>query len=80
MRLSHYAIDEERCRHCGLCARLCPHGALKRSDQGETATFAIDQKRCRRCGMCLRGCPAQAVRRPYRLTTLSAISRTGRGE
>lgn len=28
MRQTYYVIDSQRCRRCGACERVCPHGAL----------------------------------------------------
>lgn len=28
MRQTYYVIDGQRCRRCGACERVCPHGAL----------------------------------------------------
>jgi pyruvate formate lyase activating enzyme len=47
---------EERCRHCGTCARICPHGAVSVSN-GEVRT---NRERCERCGTCLDACAADA--------------------
>ncbi len=44
---------EERCRHCGECAAVCPRGAVQSS--GRT-----DPARCTRCGTCVEKCCAAA--------------------
>lgn len=39
------------CTKCGICARACPHRAIK---IGKYLT--IDEKRCNSCGRCTKGC------------------------
>lgn len=78
MRQTYYVIDGQRCRRCGTCERVCPHGALVAAAQtasdgapaaGRKAPV-IDQARCRHCGMCFRACRFNAVTRPYELYQL----------
>ncbi len=62
MRLSHYRIDNERCRRCSRCLQVCPHNAIHIS--AEQSLPFIDQHRCQRCGMCFRACRFGAVGLP----------------
>ena len=53
-----FAIDEEQCNGCGLCAKSCPQQAIS----GEKKTpHAIDQARCIKCGLCRDSCKFEAV-------------------
>lgn len=80
MRQTYYVIDSQRCRRCGACERVCPHGAVAAAvptvSDGAAAPAAgreapvIDQARCRHCGMCFRACRFSAVTRPYELYQL----------
>jgi len=48
-------IFRERCRRCGECIQVCPHGAIVKVEDGFHTTPA-----CRACGACARVCPARA--------------------
>lgn len=49
-----YRVDEEKCTHCGACARACPM-------QADPAANANDPE-CIRCGKCRQVCSAGAIR------------------
>jgi len=52
---SRFAFDE-KCNHCGICARVCPAGNI---------TMVADQPvwnhRCEQCFACLQWCPREAI-------------------
>jgi len=48
---------EDRCTRCGLCARVCPSGALS---VGETKAFAAPDQ-CILCCRCVHACPERAL-------------------
>lgn len=48
-----YRVDEEKCTHCGACARACPM-------QVDPVANANDSE-CIRCGKCRQFCPAGAI-------------------
>ena len=54
-----YAIDPEKCKKCGLCARSCPVGAI--SGVVGKEPFKIDQQKCIKCGLCMNSCPFKAI-------------------
>jgi len=51
-----YKVDTNRCNSCGVCADVCPPGAITLKD-----TAVIDQDLCTQCGNCAAACPADAV-------------------
>ena len=50
-------VDEEKCIVCGLCARMCPMGALKVNDK----KLHFDPERCIGCGVCAHKCKHDAT-------------------
>ena len=45
--------DRDRCVRCAVCYLYCPHGAVRRTDDGY---FESSDERCRGCGVCHREC------------------------
>lgn len=56
----HIRRDEEACTHCGLCASVCPTGALVVNQATQLVDFI--QEQCIACGLCVRACPMKAMR------------------
>jgi len=53
-----FAIDEENCKGCRLCAKNCPQEAIS----GEAKeVHVIDQDKCIKCGVCADVCKFEAV-------------------
>ena len=52
------------CDHKGLCAALCPSGALRRYENEATGSVGLqfDSQACVACGLCVTGCPSKALR------------------
>ena len=55
----NYAIDPEKCKKCGLCAKSCPVGAI--SGVLGKEPFKIDVNKCIKCGLCMSSCPFKAI-------------------
>ncbi len=58
--LISFAIIQEKCKGCGLCAKKCPTKAISGELKGE---HTIDQSKCVKCGVCLTTCKFNAVER-----------------
>ncbi len=56
--LSRPVITEELCRSCGLCARLCPSGAISGA---KGKKYRIDPAKCSACDRCVQECPFDAI-------------------
>jgi len=58
-QLITYSIDEEACRGCLACKKLCPQEAIT----GEKKEpHYINQDKCIKCGVCLETCKFDAIR------------------
>jgi len=54
-----YSIDEEACRGCLVCKKLCPQEAIT----GERKQpHRINQDKCIKCGICLENCKFDAIK------------------
>ena len=56
--LLQYIIIEDKCKSCGLCAKVCPVNAI--SGQRKQP-YVIDQDPCIKCGACMEKCPFDAI-------------------
>ncbi|MCL5110777.1 MAG: 4Fe-4S binding protein [Chloroflexi bacterium] len=62
-------VDREKCKDCGICARVCPNSAITPATVAKGGT-AME---CTRCGTCMDRCPQKAI--DYRLIGSNARAR-----
>ncbi len=49
-------VDVSSCTGCGVCASICPAGAIS-----VAPTAKVDAARCTGCGLCVNHCPTGAM-------------------
>jgi len=60
-------VDEERCRGCGRCMKVCPFQAITFNNNPLGGWFAVvDEALCEGCGNCISVCPSNTADSPYR--------------
>ncbi|MDR1892414.1 MAG: NADH-quinone oxidoreductase subunit NuoF [Oscillospiraceae bacterium] len=53
-----YEIDQEKCKKCSLCVRVCPVGAINGVIKNP---HSIDKSKCIKCGACVNTCKFGAI-------------------
>lgn len=56
--LVKYVVQPDRCRGCGICARICPVQAVTGQPKD---VYHIDNDACIKCGTCFGKCPFDAI-------------------
>ena len=59
--LPKLTIDALRCVHCGLCAVVCPTGALESTPVSQSNKLTLDPLKCTGCHLCADICFAHAI-------------------
>jgi NAD-dependent dihydropyrimidine dehydrogenase PreA subunit len=55
------AIDPVRCLACGVCAYVCPSGAIQGDEGPDAYAWCYDPGRCAFCARCVERCPGGAL-------------------
>jgi len=50
-------VNPDRCIRCRMCETVCPHGAIRMTDEGAVSDPAF----CQACGFCAAACPVHAA-------------------
>jgi ferredoxin len=50
------SVNIEKCTGCGICAQICPAGAIL-----VNGAASVDAGRCTGCGLCVAECPQDAL-------------------
>jgi NAD-dependent dihydropyrimidine dehydrogenase PreA subunit len=51
-------LISEKCKGCGTCVEVCPHGALA---MNKKKVFITDRDKCMDCGACVNNCSFGAL-------------------
>ncbi len=54
-------IDTEFCTQCGICAKVCPYGAITTPSKKEGTFPEVIEAACAGCGTCAAECPTDVV-------------------
>ena len=54
-------LDPEICRGCGMCATICPYGAIEMIDTEEGTKAQMIEVACKGCGTCAATCYKRAI-------------------
>jgi nitroreductase/NAD-dependent dihydropyrimidine dehydrogenase PreA subunit len=55
--VSHFIVDETRCRRDGICVAVCPVGILTRGEDAPPEPIPGGEALCISCGHCVAACP-----------------------
>ncbi len=52
------ALNQETCKGCGICEKICPHRVIELRDNKAHLAF---EERCIECGACQLNCESDAI-------------------
>lgn len=58
IKLRHPVVDDSKCTFCGICAGVCPSGAIEFEEAG---ILRVKKSMCINCGHCVTLCPENAM-------------------
>ncbi|MCM0650506.1 NADH-quinone oxidoreductase subunit NuoF [Clostridium swellfunianum] len=58
-KLKTIFIEEETCKGCSKCSRICPVGAISGKVK---SPYKIDKDKCIKCGACIESCAFKAIK------------------
>ncbi len=81
MRKREIIIKKERCKGCGLCVWICPHGVLaiskeEMNSKGYHPVKVVNPDKCVECRLCEYICPEFAIFLVEK-EVIEAVSRIG---
>lgn len=59
--VAYVDVAEHDCTGCEACARVCPTGALKVTEEGDDWKLLSSASQCVGCGVCIEACTANAI-------------------
>lgn len=51
----------DECTSCGVCAAICPQGALSKRQKGQALQLVLEPLQCVQCGRCIEICQPKAM-------------------
>jgi ferredoxin len=54
-------VKADLCGACGICAAVCPTGAISRAREGENHVLTFSASECTNCSLCQEACPDGAI-------------------
>jgi len=60
-RWARISIDERKCTACGICAKVCPAGAIDMRQDHEHQLLLFSSALCNNCRLCVEACPENAI-------------------
>jgi heterodisulfide reductase subunit A len=54
-------IDPDKCTYCGICAKVCPYGAIIEPDRKKGIPATVIEAACKGCGTCAAECRFEAI-------------------
>lgn len=60
--MSHIIVDQDHCKGCGICIKMCSSGVISLADESNLPQVQDENtSRCLYCGHCEAFCPSQAL-------------------